>query len=104
MLVNFRYILYDVNPPEGFNLRRDVYLRFAVFSHKLKQSQDERLNSFKLVLPPWSYLYHWKHNDKPEHVPWSYYFDMNSLQSFAPVIDMHTFFDGKFLFPTSFTN
>ena len=26
-----RYILYDVNPGEGFNLRRDVYMRMAVF-------------------------------------------------------------------------
>jgi len=26
-----RYILYDVNPGEGFNLRRDVYMRLAVF-------------------------------------------------------------------------
>ncbi|XP_051478701.1 GDP-fucose protein O-fucosyltransferase 2 isoform X2 [Apus apus] len=24
-----RYLLYDVNPPEGFNLRRDVYVRIA---------------------------------------------------------------------------
>ena len=26
-----RYVLYDVNPGEGFNLRRDVYMRLAVF-------------------------------------------------------------------------
>ena len=26
-----KYILYDVNPGEGFNLRRDVYMRMAVF-------------------------------------------------------------------------
>ena len=26
-----RYVLYDVNPGEGFNLRRDVYMRMAVF-------------------------------------------------------------------------
>ena len=29
--VKTRYILYDVNPGEGFNLRRDVYMRMAVF-------------------------------------------------------------------------
>ena len=26
-----KYILYDINPGEGFNLRRDVYMRMAVF-------------------------------------------------------------------------
>ena len=25
-----KYILYDVNPGEGFNLRRDVFMRVAV--------------------------------------------------------------------------
>lgn len=87
--------MYDVNPPEGFNLRRDVYLRYAIFAHKLSKSHVENLKKFKLVLPPWSYLYHWRYSDEPEHIPWSYYFDIKSLQSFAPVIDMHTFFDGK---------
>ena len=33
-----RYILYDVNPGEGFNLRRDVYMRMAVFVKKLNLS------------------------------------------------------------------
>ncbi|KAJ8948690.1 hypothetical protein NQ317_007568 [Molorchus minor] len=27
------YLFYDVNPPEGFNLRRDVYMRLAIFAH-----------------------------------------------------------------------
>jgi hypothetical protein len=35
-----RYILYDVNPPEGFNLRRDVYMRMAIFVKKLKEFED----------------------------------------------------------------
>ncbi|XP_047739291.1 GDP-fucose protein O-fucosyltransferase 2-like [Hyalella azteca] len=29
------YLLYSVNIGEGFNLRRDVYLRFATFVHSL---------------------------------------------------------------------
>ena len=33
---NTRYVLYDVNPGEGFNLRRDVYMRMAVFVRKPK--------------------------------------------------------------------
>ena len=33
----FRYILYDVNPGEGFNLRRDVFMRMAVLVKKLNE-------------------------------------------------------------------
>lgn len=29
ILIDSRYLLYEVNPGEGFNLRRDVYLRVA---------------------------------------------------------------------------
>jgi len=35
--------LYDVNPPEGFNLRRDVYMRMAVFVRKMKKLGDWHL-------------------------------------------------------------
>lgn len=90
---NTRYIMYNVNPSEGFNLRRDVYMRFAVLAKKLKESPDPNLNNFELVLPPWSHLYHWHFSDIPEHIPWSYYFDLPSLQRFAPVIEMHQFFE-----------
>lgn len=87
-----RYLFYDVNPPEGFNLRRDVYMRFAVLVHKMSKSKDPALNTFKLVLPPWSHLVHWKYNETPEHIPWGLYFDIDSLQLFAPVVEMHEFF------------
>lgn len=46
------YILYDVNPPEGFNLRRDVYVRIAVFLKRLANGNKEF--RWHLVLPPWS--------------------------------------------------
>lgn len=46
-----RYILYDVNPPEGFNLRRDVYVRVAVFLRRLIERDKEF--QWQLVLPPW---------------------------------------------------
>lgn len=87
--------MYDINPPEGFNLRRDVYIRYAVFMHKLQKHQNENLNKFKLVLPPWSHLYHWKQKDEPEHIPWSRFFDLRSLKLFAPVIEMHEYFQSK---------
>ncbi|KAJ8963976.1 hypothetical protein NQ314_005235 [Rhamnusium bicolor] len=87
----FRYLLYDVNAPEGFNLRRDVYMRFAILAHQMQKSDNPALK-FKMVLPPWSHLVHWSYSEYPEHIPWSLYFDLKSLQMFAPVIEMHEFF------------
>lgn len=49
--LSFSYILYDINPPEGFNLRRDVYVRIAVFVKNLIQQEKEF--RWHLVLPPW---------------------------------------------------
>ncbi|KAI4467185.1 gdp-fucose protein o-fucosyltransferase 2 [Holotrichia oblita] len=90
----FSYIFYDINPPEGFNLRRDVYMRYAIWLHKLQTNKnDSNLKKFKLVLPPWSHLYHWKYSEIPEHIPWALYFDIESLKRFAPVIEMYQFFD-----------
>ena len=37
LVLLFRYILYDVNPGEGFNLRRDVFMRMAVLVKKLNE-------------------------------------------------------------------
>ncbi|XP_066257171.1 GDP-fucose protein O-fucosyltransferase 2 [Euwallacea similis] len=89
---NFRYLFYDVNPSEGFNLRRDVYMRMAVLTNELKHSKDPHLNNFVLVLPPWSHLIHWGYSEEPEYASWSRFFDLNSLQKFAPVIELHEYF------------
>ena len=40
----FRYILYDVNPGEGFNLRRDVFMRMAVLVKKLNELFPKKFN------------------------------------------------------------
>lgn len=64
----------------------------------MKMSKNEHLNNFYLVLPPWSNLVHWDYSDTPEHIPWAFYFDLDSLKKFAPVIEMHEFFSSKFLF------
>lgn len=84
-----RYILYDVNPPEGFNLRRDVYMRMAVFARKMQH----KFGDWHLVLPPWGRLYHWQSTDvgRQEQLPWSLFFNVSSLQQFAPVMEMHQF-------------
>ncbi|XP_076627644.1 O-fucosyltransferase 2 [Colletes latitarsis] len=86
-----RYIFYDVNPPEGFNLRRDVYVRVAVFMRNLIKQNNKF--KWKLVLPPWGNLYHWqsKHIGSQMQLPWNTFFDIGSLQKYVPVIEMFQF-------------
>ena len=85
--LNTRYILYDVNPGEGFNLRRDVYMRMAVFVRKLNIGDPN--TRWVLVLPPWGHLYHWKTRElgPQRHIGWSHFFDLPSLDHFVPVIE-----------------
>ena len=104
-LKEIRYILYDVNPGEGFNLRRDVYMRMAVFVKKLNKAFPSFY--WTLVLPPWGHLYHWQSRQLGHQVrhcnanammiilrsqvriPWAKFFDLASLQLYVPVIEFH---------------
>ncbi|XP_034510333.1 GDP-fucose protein O-fucosyltransferase 2 isoform X3 [Ailuropoda melanoleuca] len=82
-----RYLLYDVNPPEGFNLRRDVYIRVASLLKTLLKSEE-----WVLVLPPWGRLYHWQSPDIHQvRIPWSDFFDLPSLNRNIPVIEYEQF-------------
>ncbi|XP_075463263.1 GDP-fucose protein O-fucosyltransferase 2 isoform X3 [Ascaphus truei] len=82
-----RYLLYDVNPPEGFNLRRDVYIRIASLLQTLLKSSD-----WVLVLPPWGRLYHWQSPDIHQvRIPWAEFFDLESLNQNIPVIEYEDF-------------
>ncbi|CAG5119564.1 unnamed protein product [Candidula unifasciata] len=83
-----RYLLYDVNPGEGFNLRRDVYMRIAVLIKSLNEDAP-----WILVLPPWSGIYHWRSRDieAQNKIPWSAFFDLSSLRSFVPVMEFEEF-------------
>lgn len=54
----FRYLLYDVNLGEGFNLRRDVYMRVINFVKELNKEE-----SWVLVFLFWGRLYYWKSFD-----------------------------------------
>lgn len=84
------YILYDVNPPEGFNLRRDVYIRLAVFVRNLRA--EPGFEFVKLVLPSFRRLYHWKSSHVyQDNVMWSRFFDIQSMKAFAPVLDYDEF-------------
>ncbi|XP_078234620.1 GDP-fucose protein O-fucosyltransferase 2 isoform X2 [Pogona vitticeps] len=82
-----RYLLYDVNPPEGFNLRRDVYIRIASLIKTLLKNE-----AWVLVLPPWGRLYHWQSPDIHQiRIPWSEFFDVPGLSKNIPVIEYEQF-------------
>uniref|UniRef100_A0A2I3GN01 GDP-fucose protein O-fucosyltransferase 2 n=1 Tax=Nomascus leucogenys TaxID=61853 RepID=A0A2I3GN01_NOMLE len=86
-----RYLLYDVNPPEGFNLRRDVYIRIASLLKTLLKTEE-----WVLVLPPWGRLYHWQSPDIHQvRIPWSEFFDLPSLNKNIPVIEYEQFIAGR---------
>ncbi|MCL4127372.1 UNVERIFIED_CONTAM: hypothetical protein GTU68_046435 [Idotea baltica] len=85
-----RYLLFNVNPGEGFNLRRDVYLRIANLVHKLND-----IEPWTLVLPPWGNLYHWKNTPRLVFYPWGEFFDIGSLQKWIPVMEFEDFWNGE---------
>ncbi|XP_046453273.1 GDP-fucose protein O-fucosyltransferase 2-like isoform X1 [Daphnia pulex] len=79
------YLLYDLNPAEGFNLRRDVFIRLAVFVKRLQQHGD-----WVLVLPPWGPLPHWKSNDIGDQfkLPWKLFFNTESLIKYVSITEL----------------
>lgn len=85
------FIMYSVSPVEGFNLRRDVYLRMAIFMKNLRLVDGYR-NSF-LVLPSFHHLYHWKSHFQQMNMFWNHFFDLNSLKLYTSVLDMWEFFE-----------
>lgn len=86
----YKTVLYDVNLAEGFNLRRDVYIRLAVWINQM-QGQQRRVD---LILPPWNQLYHWQSKDigMQKYIPWSLFFDIPSFKEYIPVMEMSEFF------------
>jgi len=88
-----RYLLYDCNPGEGFNLRRDVYMRIANLVKSLRTDSKCAKEDWVLVLPPWGRIgYHWKEQDMEQSkIPWSKFFDVGSLNSFVPVMEFEEY-------------
>ena len=79
-----RYFLYDVNMGEGFNLRRDVYMRAAALVKELHKAD----NKWVMVLPPYRHLYHWQSRDLDQNqIPWSKFFDLEELKKYVPVME-----------------
>lgn len=86
------FLLYDINPGEGFNLRRDVYIRLAVFVKYLREQPG--YENVYLVLPPFRRLYHWKSEEIDQKlIFWNHFFDLPSLKRYAPVLDIWEYFD-----------
>ncbi|CAI9727350.1 Hypothetical predicted protein [Octopus vulgaris] len=84
-----RYLLYDVNHGEGFNLRRDVYMRVANLAKSLNA-----IEPWVLVLPPWGNLYHWQSENlegRQIRIPWSLFFDVESLSYHVPTMEFDDF-------------
>lgn len=80
-----------MNPPEGFNLRRDVYIRMASLLKTLLKTEE-----WVLVLPPWGRLYHWQSPDIHQvRIPWADFFDLPSLNRNIPVIEYEQFIAGE---------
>ncbi|CAA9987362.1 GDP-fucose protein O-fucosyltransferase 2, putative [Plasmodium knowlesi strain H] len=80
-----KYILYDVNLGEGFNLQKEVLYRVALAVYYL--NQEVRTQVHYLVLPPWCYLTHWGREKKHNRIKWSVFFNMKVLQNVIPVIE-----------------
>ncbi len=82
-----RYLIYGVNPGEGFNLRRDVYVRVANLIKHLRGIGED----FVLVLPPWRHLYHWRSNREQNGVAWKKFFAVDQLNKYIPVMEFDDF-------------
>nr|XP_031529593.1 GDP-fucose protein O-fucosyltransferase 2-like [Vicugna pacos] len=86
-LLPARYILCDVNPPEGFSLRRAVCIHIAFLLKTLMKMEES-----VLVLPPWGCLYHWQSLDIHQvRIPWSEFFDVSSLNRNIPDTEYEQF-------------
>ncbi|CAG7823643.1 unnamed protein product [Allacma fusca] len=83
-----RYLLYDVNPGEGFNLKRDIFVRVAPIIKAL--NEVDKKSSWTLVLHPWGKLVHWS---DPSFFPWRTFFDVEEIRNYIPVVEFEEFLE-----------
>ena len=84
-----KFLMYDVNPGEGFNLRRDVYIRAANLVERLNREEGQH---WILVVAPWRHLYHWRSRYiEQDGEPWSNFFNLASMNLYVPVIEFDDF-------------
>ncbi|SCQ16081.1 GDP-fucose protein O-fucosyltransferase 2, putative [Plasmodium ovale] len=79
-----KYVLYDVNIGEGFNLQKEVLYRMSLVVVYLNQMDKE--NVYYLVLPPWCYVTHWGKKTY-DQIKWNFFFNMKIVQNVIPVIE-----------------
>ncbi|XP_032318236.1 uncharacterized protein LOC116658042 [Camelus ferus] len=86
-LLPARYLLCDINLPEGFSLRRGICIHIAFLLKTLLKMEES-----VLVLPPWGRLYHWQSLDIHQvRIPWSDFFDPSSLNRNIPDTEYEQF-------------
>nr|XP_006206266.1 GDP-fucose protein O-fucosyltransferase 2-like [Vicugna pacos] len=86
-----RYLLCDVNSPEGLSLHRDIGIHIAFLLKTLLKMEES-----VLVLPPWGRLYHWQGPDIHQvWIPWYDVFDLPSLNRNIPDIEYKQFIAGE---------
>ncbi|EUD67916.1 hypothetical protein C922_01528 [Plasmodium inui San Antonio 1] len=88
-----KYVLYDVNIGEGFNLQKEVLYRVALAVYYL--NKEERTNVYYLVLPPWCYVTHWGMQETHNRIKWDLFFNLKALQNVIPVME-YTEYEGQF--------
>lgn len=85
------YLLYSVNPGEGFNLRRDVHMRAATLVQALR---TQGAGHWVLVLLPWPRLYHWRSSGVQQmNRKWEDFFDLERLNEYVPTIEFHDYIE-----------
>ena len=107
-----RYLTYDVNESEGFNLRCDVFIRMARMIQHLNQKCVQQLvhgwvvhfdqnwpvsrdqdHRWILLLPPWYRMRHWAKGRPIKH-SWARYFDLDDLNKTTPMLDLYDLAQG----------
>ncbi|KAB1252352.1 GDP-fucose protein O-fucosyltransferase 2, partial [Camelus dromedarius] len=92
-LLPARYLLCDVNPPEGFSLHMGVCIHIAFLLKTLLKMEGS-----VLVLPPWGRRYHWQSLDIHQvRIPLSDFFDLSSLNINIPDTEYAQFTAGALL-------
>ncbi|KYO00082.1 putative GDP-fucose protein O-fucosyltransferase 2 [Plasmodium gaboni] len=79
-----KYILYDVNIGEGFNLQKEIFYRLSLVTYNM--NKDDKRNIYYLVLPPWCYVTHWNRKKKNK-ITWSFFFNTDIMKKVIPIIE-----------------
>ncbi|SPJ10167.1 GDP-fucose protein O-fucosyltransferase 2, putative [Plasmodium sp. DRC-Itaito] len=79
-----KYIMYDVNIGEGFNLQKEIFYRLSLVTYNL--NKNDNMNIYYLVLPPWCYVTHWKRK-KGNNITWDYFFNTDIMKKVIPIIE-----------------